>query len=193
LLSVELCTLTLQKTDLSIPAIISAALFGDGAAAIVGVGRDLVAKSDQTALPRIRATRSIFYPDTERVMGWDVGADGFKVVLSADVAQIVEGHLRADVDGFLSEFGLGVSDISSWICHPGGPRVIGALRSALGLSDDDLVCTWKSLRSTGNLSSASVLFVLDETLRSHRRPAGSPGIMIAMGPGFCSELVLFEW
>lgn len=189
LLSVELCSLTLQKKDLTIPAIVSAALFGDGAAAVVGVGRNRLNGTE----PTIRATRSVFYRDTERVMGWDVGSDGFRVVLSADVPSIVEQNLRGDVDSFLSDHGLGCSDIKSWVCHPGGPKVIEALQRSLELDESDLRYTWDSLRTIGNLSSASILFVLHETIRSGRPRSGSPGLMTAMGPGFCSELVLCEW
>ncbi len=201
LLSVELCSLTLQKKDLTIPAIVSAALFGDGAAAVVGVGRNRLDESDRNnpsgtgdrTGPKIRASRSVFYRDTEHVMGWDIGADGFRVVLSADVPLIVEQNLRSDVDAFLDDCGLLRTDIQSWVCHPGGPKVIEALQRCLELDESDLRCTWDSLRSIGNLSSASVLFVLHETIRSRRPANGSFGLMTAMGPGFCSELVLCEW
>ena len=195
LLAVELCSLTLQKEDLSIPAIVSAALFGDGAAAVVGLGRKRAegpgAKSQ--ARPVVKSTRSVFYPDTERVMGWDIGSPGFQVVLSADVPAIVENNLRSDVDKFLFDNGLAISDIASWVCHPGGPAVIRAMGRTLGVDAEAFSVTRESLRTIGNLSSASVLFVLEETLRSHQKPSNSPGMMIAMGPGFCSELVLFEW
>jgi alkylresorcinol/alkylpyrone synthase len=194
LLSVELCSLTLQKDDLSIPAMVSAALFGDGSAAIVGLGRErCLGRSDQPSLPRILATRSVFYPDTERVMGWDIGSYGFKVVLSADVPEIVHENARRDVESFLAENGLSLADIDSWVCHPGGPKVIEALQSTLGLEESDLAVTWNSLRSVGNLSSGSVLFVLHETLSRHQRPPGSYGLMLAMGPGFCAEMLLFQW
>ncbi len=201
LLSVELCSLTLQKKDLTIPAIVAAALFGDGAAAVVGVGRNRLAgtgRKDRSegrdrSGPRIRASRSVFYRDTEHVMGWDISSNGFRVVLSAEVPSIVEQNLRNDVDLFLGDHGLMRSDIQSWVCHPGGPKVIKALERCLELDESDLECTWDSLRSIGNLSSASILFVLDETIRSRRPRAGSAGLMTAMGPGFCSELVLCEW
>jgi len=201
LLSVELCSLTLQKKDLTIPAIVSAALFGDGAAAVVGVGRNRLPGSgrqegagpaDGTG-PNIRASRSVFYRDTERVMGWDIGSDGFRVVLSADVPAIVEKNLARDVDAFLADHGLNRTNIKSWVCHPGGPKVIEALQRSLELDESDLQFTWDSLRSIGNLSSALILFVLADTIRSRRPPHGTLGLMIAMGPGFCSELVLCEW
>lgn len=188
LLSVELCSLTLQPEDLSIPNLIASGLFGDGAAAVVVVGDERPADG-----PRIVATRSIFYPDSERVMGWDISESGFQIVLSAEVPQVVRDHLRADVDAFLADQGLGRGDIATWISHPGGPKVLEAMAEALELPEGALDVTWRSLQEVGNLSSTSVLLVLRDTLDSHRPPAGSYGLISAMGPGFCSELVLLQW
>ena len=188
LLSVELCSLTLQRKDLSIPNLISSGLFGDGAAAVVVVGEERRADG-----PRIVASRSVFYPDTERVMGWEISERGFQVVLSAEVPEMVTGHLRADVDRFLEDHGHGRDEITSWVAHPGGPKVLEAMAEALELTDGELDVTWKSLAEVGNLSSTSVLLVLEETLREHRPEPGSLGMLLAMGPAFCSELVLLEW
>jgi alkylresorcinol/alkylpyrone synthase len=188
LLSVELCSLTLQEEDLSIPNLIASGLFGDGAAAVVVVGEDRPANG-----PRIVATRSIFYPDSEAVMGWDISETGFKIVLSADVPKVVHDFLRRDVDEFLADCGLSRSAISSWVCHPGGPKVLEAMAETLELPAGALDVTWRSLQEVGNLSSTSVLLVLEETMASHRPPAGSYGMLLAMGPGFCSELVLLQW
>ncbi len=188
LLSVELCSLTLQPEDLSIPNLIASGLFGDGAAAAIVVGEQRPA-----AGPRVVATRSIFYPDSERVMGWDISESGFQIVLSADVPQVVRDHLREDVGSFLADQGLRRSDITSWVCHPGGPKILEAMEETLELAPDALEVTWRSLREVGNLSSTSVLLVLRDTLDAHRPPAGSYGLLFAMGPGFCSELVLLQW
>jgi alkylresorcinol/alkylpyrone synthase len=188
LLSVELCSLTLQPQDLSIPNLIASGLFGDGAAAVVVVGERRPA-----AGPEVFASRSVFYPDSERVMGWDISEEGFRIVLSADVPQVVRDHLRHDVDAFLAEHGLERSAIASWVCHPGGPKVLEAMEEALELPPEALAVTWKSLREVGNLSSTSVLLVLGDTLASRRPPPGSWGMLLAMGPGFCSELVLLRW
>jgi alkylresorcinol/alkylpyrone synthase len=188
LVSVELCSLTLQREDLSIPNIIASGLFGDGAAAAVLVGEDRTSEG-----PAVVTSRSVFYPDTERVMGWDINREGFQVVLSADVPRVVREHIRRDVEGFLGDNGLGLRDISSYVCHPGGPKVLEAFQEALGLPADALSLTWESLKSVGNLSSASVLMVLRDTMRKRRPPSGSFGLMMAMGPGFCSELVLLRW
>jgi len=188
LLSVELCSLTLQLQDLSIPNLISSGLFGDGAAAVVVVGAE-----GPAAGPRIVATRSIFYPNTERVMGWDISEKGFQVVLSAEVPEMARRNLRRDVDDFLGDQGLSRSDIVSWVAHPGGPKVVRALEEALELQPDALDLTRESLEKVGNLSSTSVLLVLQETMRRRRPEPGGLGMLLAMGPGFCSELVLLEW
>jgi len=188
LLSVELCSLTLQPEDLSIPNLIASGLFGDGAAAVVVTGENRPAQG-----PRIIATRSVFYPDSERVMGWDISETGFKIVLSSDVPVVAREKLRPDVDAFLAEYGLTKDDISSWVCHPGGPKVLEAMQESLELPPGALDVTWRSLREVGNLSSASVLLILEEILANRRPPPGSWGMLLAMGPGFCSELVLLRW
>lgn len=205
LLSVELCSLTLQRQDLSIPNLIASGLFGDGAAAAVVVGGDRAAAlaADRPADsahpkvaalgPEVVASRSIFYPHSERVMGWDISETGFQIVLSADVPKVVEEHLRPDVDAFLAGRGLTRGDIASWVCHPGGPKVLAAMEQALATPPGALELTWKSLREVGNLSSTSVLLVLRATLADARPPAGSLGMLLALGPGFCSELVLLRW
>lgn len=188
MLSVELCSLTLQLKDLSIPNLISSGLFGDGAAAVVMVGEQREASG-----PRVVATRSVFYPNSEQVMGWDVSERGFQVVLSAEVPDVVRRHLRRDVDEFLAAQGLARADIGSWVAHTGGPKVLEAMEESLELEPDALAATWKSLEEVGNLSSTSVLLVLEETMYTHRPSAGSLGLLLALGPGFCSELVLLEW
>jgi alkylresorcinol/alkylpyrone synthase len=188
LLSVELCSLTLQRQDLSIPNLIASGLFGDGAAAAVVVGN-----GHKAAGPEILDSRSIFYPDSENVMGWDISEEGFRIVLSSDVPEVVRRHLRHDVDAFLDDHGLVRDDVSVWISHPGGPKVLEAMQEALELPAEALESAWRSLREVGNLSSTSVLLVLQDTME-HRAPEpGSYGLMLAMGPGFCSELVLLRW
>ena len=187
LLSVELCSLTLQRGDLSIPNLIASGLFGDGAAAVV-----LVGGARAGAGPRVVATRSVFYPGTEHVMGWEVGSGGFRVVLSSEVPSLALG-IRKDVDEFLAAHDLTLAEISTFVCHPGGPRVLEAFERALELPREALHASWRSLREVGNLSSASVLFVLGDTLAERRPRPGSFGLMLAMGPGFCSELVLLRW
>ena len=188
LLSVELCTLTLQRDDLSIANLIATGLFGDGGAAVVLTGAERGGRG-----PAIVATRSVFYPGTEEVMGWRVGASGFQVVLSAEVPEMVRRHLRRDVDAFLASQRLDCDDIAVWVAHPGGPKVLQAMQESLSMKPGALDIAWKSLREVGNLSSTSVLLVLQETLERAAPPPGSYGLMTAMGPGFCSELVLLRW
>lgn len=194
LLSVELCSLTLQKQDLSIPNLIASGLFGDGAAAVVVAGAERELAPGPASGPRVLASRSVFYRDSERVMGWDISERGFQIVLSSEVPDVVTEHLRGDVDGFLAEHGVTRKDIASWVCHPGGPKVLQAMERALELPSTALEITWRSLREVGNLSSTSVLLVLRETMSGPRRPApGALGMLLALGPGFCSELVLLRW
>ncbi len=187
LLAVELCSLTLQRDDSSIANLVASSLFGDGAAAVVGKG----ANHSSTG-PRVLATRSRIYPDTEDVMGWDIGSNGFKIKLSTEVATVAEKYLGEDVRNFLSDHGLSKNDISTWVCHPGGPKVIEAIENTLDLPAEALAHTRNSLRDNGNLSSVSVLDVLRANL-ADPPPPGSFGLMIAMGPAFCSELVLLGW
>jgi alkylresorcinol/alkylpyrone synthase len=189
LLSVELCSLTLQHDDVSLANLIASGLFGDGAAAVVIGG----AQSRGSRGPRVLATQSVFYPDTERLMGWDIVEGGFKIVLSPRVPEVVEKNLRADVETFLAAQGLDRSAIRHWIAHTGGPKVLHAIEAALELPCDALERSWRSLREIGNLSSASVLFVLADLLQARNAQPGEYGLLMAMGPGFCSELVLLQW
>lgn len=188
LLSVELCSLTVQREDISVANFIAAGLFGDGAAAAVIRGGDHLGTG-----PRVLATESVFYPDTEGVMGWDFKDSGFNIVLSADVPTMVKKHLRGNVDGFLAKHGLTRGDMKHFVAHTGGPKVLEAFEEALELPPEALARSWESLRSVGNLSSASVLFVMADLLESKTAKPGDYGLMVAMGPGFCSELVLLRW
>ncbi len=188
LLSVELCSLTVQTEDVSVANAISAVLFGDGAAAVLVSGAERPSQG-----PEIISTRSVFYPNTEYVMGWDISEKGFQVVLSPDVPAIVEKNLARDVDEFLGDQGLCRAQIGTWILHTGGPKVLEATQAALELPEGALDASWECLRRVGNLSSASVLVVLEDVMR-HRRPAPDTlSLLAAMGPGFCSELVLLRW
>jgi alkylresorcinol/alkylpyrone synthase len=189
LLAVELCSLTAQPDDLSAANLISTGLFGDGGAAVILCGSECGGESG----PAVVATRSTFYPDTEDVMGWDISEKGFRIILSREVPSVILENLGRDADGFLADHGLKRSDIKSWVIHTGGPKVLEATEAALNLPNGALDISWKCLRKTGNLSSASVLFVLEETIKNRRPAAGTYGILAAMGPGFCSELVLLKW
>jgi alkylresorcinol/alkylpyrone synthase len=188
LLSVELCSLTWQRDDRSVANFISAGLFGDGAAAVMVAGEAVDLEG-----PRILANRQFFYPDTQAVMGWDISEKGFQIVLSPDVPKVVRENLGRDVDAFLQEEGLTRADITSWIMHTGGPKVLEATAEALSLDRDALKISWDALKRVGNLSSASVLVVLDEVMKHHRPRSGTYSVLAAMGPGFCAEMVLLRW
>jgi len=187
LLAVELCSLTWQSDDLSVPNLLASSLFGDGAAALV------ISGSGRAPGPRVVASRSIFYPETEQVMGWDVRDQGLKLIMSAGIPDLVRRHARAEVERFLGEQGLGRRDVQHWVLHSGGPKVLEAFQDALELSTRELEHSWQQLRANGNLSSVSVLLVLADTWRSRQPSPGERALLMAMGPGFCSELVLLEW
>ncbi|OBK22017.1 stilbene synthase [Mycobacterium asiaticum] len=193
LLSVELCSLTLQRDDVSIPALIGVCLFGDGAAAVVATGADRVPqRRTEFRQPQVVATRSRVIPDTISVMGWDISSNGFGLVMGREVPQMADDYLRGEVDDFLAENGLSIADISAWICHPGGPKVLDSIENALGLPPEAVVHSRNSMRENGNVSSASVLDVLRRTVADPPSD-GSFGVMMAMGPGFCFELLLLRW
>ena len=189
LLSVELCSLTVQRDDTSTANLVASGLFGDGAAAVVMVGD---ARRDATTLPTVLASRSRLYPDSERAMGWDVGASGLRIVLGVEVPELVRANVGDDVRGFLADHGLTLDDIGWWVAHPGGPKVLEAMQDALEVEREALGVTWRSLDRIGNLSSASVLHVLADTLAERPPAPGSHGVLLAMGPGFCLEMVLLR-
>jgi alkylresorcinol/alkylpyrone synthase len=188
-LSVELCSLTLQREDVSISNLIGTGLFGDGAAAVVVGGPARPPRGG----PRIVASRSVFYPNTEDTMGWDVVDSGFRLVLNAKVPVLAREHLRGDVDAFLADHGLARRDVKHWVCHPGGPKVLQAIEEALELPPEATARSWRSLEEVGNLSSASVLFILGDHLAEADPRPGDLGVLLAMGPGFSSELLLLRW
>ncbi len=191
LLSVELCSLTVQRDDVSMPNLVASGLFGDGAAAVVAAGSGRATDETRGAV-EVLDSRSRLYPDSERTMGFDIGGSGLRIVLDAGVPAIVRRYIGDEVDEFLAGHRLSRDDIGFWVCHPGGPKVIDAVRDTLGLDDHAVALTRASLSRIGNLSSASVLHVLADTLRERRPPPGSHGVLMAMGPGFCSELVLLR-
>jgi alkylresorcinol/alkylpyrone synthase len=187
LVAVELCSLTVQRDDTSVPNLVASGLFGDGASAVVAVG-----DRGRPGPVEVLDSRSRLYPDSERTMGFDVAASGLRIVLDAEVPTLVERFLREDVDRFLADHDLTRDDIGWWVCHPGGPKVIEALEAALEVPREAVQLTWDSLARVGNLSSVSVLHVLEDTLRDRPPAPGTHGVLLAMGPGFCSELVLLR-
>jgi alkylresorcinol/alkylpyrone synthase len=190
LVSVELCSMTYTANRPTMPGLVGSALFADGASAVVAVGERRAEKIKATG-PDVIDSRSHLYPDSLRTMGWEVGSSGLELVLSADLPEVIERYLPADVTGFLGAHGLSIDDIGTWVCHPGGPKIIEAIVSSLHLPDEALELTWRSLADIGNVSSSSVLHVLRDTIV--KSPPAGPSLMMAMGPGFCSELVLLRW
>lgn len=198
LVSVELCSLTLQREDLSVANLISSGLFADGSAAVIVTGDQFKSVHNGNGVPKIcgpkiLATRSIFYPDTEDMMGWNISEKGFRIILSTEVPTLIRQNLGRDVDAFLADNGHQRSDLKSFVMHTGGPKVLDASADALGLRNGELDASWDCLRKVGNLSSASVLCVLEDVMKNRRPEPGTLGLLAAMGPGFCSELLLLRW
>lgn len=188
-ISVELCSLTLQRDDATPANLIASMLFGDGAACVVLCG----GRAGEPGQARVLDSRARFFADTERVMGWDVVDSGFKIVMSPEIPNLVRANLAGEVDEFLASRGLERGAVRHWIAHTGGPRVLEAVGQALDLDANTLARSWRMLGKLGNLSSASVLLVLGDLLEAGEARAGDYGLMFAMGPGFCAELVLLQW
>lgn len=191
LLAVELCSLTFQRNDDSTANLVATGLFGDGAAAVVMVGDERAARMPATG-PDIVDCRSALYPDTESVIGFSASETGFRIILTAQVSEVIEANFGRDVTGFLHDHDLEIADIGTWVAHPGGPRVLESFQSSLGLPDGALDNSWRSLAAVGNLSSASVLHVLAGEL-AEDHTAGEDAMLFALGPGVSAELVLLRW
>ena len=168
--SVELCSLTLQRDDASVANFVASGLFGDGAAAVVMVGDERAAELGIPG-PEIVDTRSVLYPDSASVIGWDIGGTGFRIVLTAAVADTIDANIAIDVDGLLADNGLTRADVDTWMAHPGGPRVLEAFERGLGLERRQLEPSWRLLDAVGNLSSSSVLHLLADQYRAAGRRA----------------------
>jgi alkylresorcinol/alkylpyrone synthase len=191
LVSVELCSLRFPAVKPTVSGLVETAMFGDGAAAVVAVG-DRRAEQSGAGGPDVIASRSRLYPESLQIMGWNVDSSGLQLALSPELTTVIERHLADDVNRFLAAHELSTDDIGAWVVHPGGPKVIDAIARSLELPPEALELTWRSLSEVANLSSASVLHILRDTI-AKPPPSGSLGLMIAMGPGFCSELVLLRW
>lgn len=194
-LAVELCSLTLQTKDVSIANLVSTGLFGDGSGGVVMAGPGCDWARERVAAGKgckVVATKSVLFPDSEGVMGWEFDSDGFQIVLNAQVPQYAEGPVCENLLKFLTEQGLQPSDIAQWIAHPGGPKVMSAIEDGLGCPGA-LDRSRRSLHEVGNLSSVSVLTILHEVLQSGECRPGDWGLLMAMGPAFCAEFVLLKW
>ena len=190
LVSVELCSLTVQRGDDSMANIVASGLFADGAVAVVAVGDEL-ARERGFAGAEIVDTRSSLYPQTEDLIGWDIGGTGFRVILGAGVPEVIEQNFAGDVHGLLADHELALDDIATWLAHPGGPKVLTAFASSLGMPDAAFELSWRALAARGNQSSASVLGILADALDASA--PGGLGLLFALGPGVAAELVLLRW
>lgn len=186
LVSVELCSLTIQWDDRSMANIVGTGLFGDGAGAVVMAGANRTEKPTM----RVIGSRSALYPNSLDSIGWNIGTSGFRLMLTPAVPELIDGHLADDVDTLLAAHNLAKKDIDAWVAHPGGPRVLEAFSDALNLAPGDLSISWDVMAEMGNLSSSTVLHVL---ARHGNYPTGYRGLIFALGPGVSVELVLVEW
>jgi alkylresorcinol/alkylpyrone synthase len=190
-LALEFSSLTFQRWDRSATNVISTAIFGDGGAAVVLVGRQHSRFADGRV--RIRDTASRFFSGTSHYMGFRLRNQGLQIILDRAVSAFVRREIGGAVEGFLASRGLTRSEVSRWILHPGGRRVIEAMTEALGLQPRDLAATERVLSEHGNMSSVTVLFVLEEILRTEAPPPGEMGVLGAFGPGFGAEFALLEF
>lgn len=190
LMVTELCSLTFQLEDESVANLVGATLFGDGAAAVLMVGnKHPLSKSSAF---EVVTTESVFYPETERLMGWDMIDTGFQLVLSGDIPAHVKEFVGKNIDDFLMKNNMSREDIGYYVAHPGGPKVLSAICETMNISKDKLALSWESLSKFGNTSASSVLNVLEETIKVSDINPKSMGLMMAMGPAFSLELSLLQ-
>jgi alkylresorcinol/alkylpyrone synthase len=195
LLAVELCSLTLQAGDFSVANMVATGLFGDGAAVVAMTGSQhpmaLRAVEERRGC-RVIDTRSVMFADSEHVMGWEFDSNGFSIVLANVVPAFAGGPVCQELLDFLREHGLEPQDVAHWIAHPGGPKVMQAIEDGLKIKGA-LDISRRSLADVGNMSSVSVLSILDQVLSSGQARPGDWGVLMAMGPAFCTEIVLLRW
>lgn len=190
LLALECCALTFRKKDQSKSNLVATSLFSDGAAAVLVVGED-VAKNLSISGPKIVDTMSMIWPNSLDVMGWDLVDDGLKVIFSRDIPTLVRKQYRSVLEPFLNRHALSFQEIDHYIAHPGGRKVLIAMEEALEISEDRLKSSYQVLRKFGNMSSATVLFVLKQVMKEASK--SQFGLMTALGPGFSLEMGLLKW
>ena len=193
IVDVELCSLAFQKDDLEKSNIVSTAIFADGAAACLLVGDQVEIKENKCAHPEILGTYSTIYPDTLNVMSWQITSEGFKVHLSKDIPSIVNSLVKGNITEFLSEYKMSLKDMHHFVMHPGGMKVLYAYADGLGINMEALHHSVLVLREYGNMSSATILFILKRFMENTVDKSGDFGLLSALGPGFSSELLLLKW
>ena len=202
----ELASLTAQNGDFSLTNIVAAAIFGDGAAAAVLAGAEHprangkeasdkggLADSAAHRHPRILASRGVQFPGTLDLMGFHNTDGGLKIFLSPRVPRVIRDELPRYLLPFLDEQGLALRDLRHFLLHPGGRKVLEGLERELGLTREQTRISWEVLREFGNLSSATVMFLLNQFARECRPEPGDKGLLMAVGPGFACEMVLLQW
>ncbi len=192
ILATELCSLTFQINDFNMSNLIGTSLFADGAGAVIMVGDDHPWNS--RGAYQVCSSESMFFPQTERIMGWDIIDPGFKLVLSGDVPKIVKENFTPPIVDFLRNNQLNIQNINFYISHPGGPKVLNAIEESLKLENNELQYSYQSLKEHGNMSSVSVINVLENTINhlTEKIAKNQLGLMLAMGPAFCGEAVLIK-
>ncbi len=183
-LAVELCSLGFHREDLRTDQLVGSALFADGAACAI-INRD----SGQL---KILDARTVLVPETEHLMGYNIHENGAHLRLDKDLPAVVVNCARESLPRFLEDNGLGVSDIATWLFHPGGMKILNLLESAFEISSAQTRASWEVLNKYGNMSSASVLFVLDEYLRDASAKPGDRALMVGIGPGLTVQYLLFS-
>jgi alkylresorcinol/alkylpyrone synthase len=186
-ISVELPSLTFQRKDISQANLISSILFGDGAAAVI------ISSKQKGSNPRILASETYTFPDSLDAMGFDLKDSGFHILLSKDVPEMIGAKIEGLVDGFLARHGQSRETIRGWILHPGGSRLLGNVEIALGLTKCQTQPSWDILGNVGNLSSATILFILQEWLEKRPLKKDDIALAAAFGPGFSAEFLLLQW
>jgi alkylresorcinol/alkylpyrone synthase len=184
-LTVDLCSLCLRVNDPSPAMFVSTALFGDGAAGLLLHNT----RNGSRAGPRILASGEWCWNNTEHIMGWDIKDDGFGIVLSPELPSLMKKALVPALDDFLDRGGLSLGDFNGFLFHPGGRKLLETMEEVLGLSRDQLRHSWDVLCRYGNMSSATVLFVVEQAIRSG---ACGPHLLAAFGPGFSAYFAAVE-
>lgn len=188
---VELCSLTFQQDDYSKSNLVGASLFADGVACVLVCGDDVHLNSNKIT-PTIINSASKWMPNSEDVMGWDIKNDGLHVIFSRDIPSIITNWLGPFIDEFLNEQQVKEDQITTFIAHPGGKKVLRAYENALHLTTQHTAISREVLKNNGNMSSPTVLYVLEQFMLKEQTP-NTYGLLVALGPGFSGEVVLVQW
>ncbi|MGI9534739.1 MAG: type III polyketide synthase [Thermodesulfobacteriota bacterium] len=190
LIALEICSLAFQKDDFSKSNIVAIALFSDGAAATLIAGKEH--KLYNSSNINLIDSYSTTYYDSLDVMGWDVVETGLKAIFSKDIPTIVRNNVKENILEFIEQYDLSIANLKHFVLHPGGAKVLDEYEKALGLENGSIKHSRKVLKEHGNMSSPTVLYVLKEFMHSNEYNSGEYGLISALGPGFSSELILFQ-